>query len=168
MSFWKKIFGSDSVGGTGADDARLTPEQLEELSAKPIARNRMDLLWLDPQTFELLAITGGANILTDDGAGGAHPLQCTPEDIKWAKEVAAYAEEAHKAGQRGDHTAAIRHYREALKLAPGCDNYLMSIGCCYGNMGNKKIGLKYLERAAEISPGNERIRKNLAGLRRII
>jgi tetratricopeptide (TPR) repeat protein len=128
----------------------------------------MDLLWLDPQTFEILAVAGKATVLTDDGAGGAHDLQFTPEDLEWAKQVDGYAEKAQKAGQRGDQRAAIQHYRQALKLAPGCDLYLMSIGCCYANMGQTKIGIKYLERAAEISPNNARIHKNLVGARRAI
>jgi tetratricopeptide (TPR) repeat protein len=168
MSFWQKLFGQKSGGTPGQDSQGLTREQIDELAAKPIPRNRMDLLWLDPQTFEIIAIAGGANVLTDDGAGGARALQCTPEDLKWAKEVHAIAAKAQSASERGDYRSAIQHYREALKSAPGCDLYLMSVGCGYARMGHTKIGIQYLERAAEISPDNARIRNNLVQARRAI
>jgi len=41
---------------------------------------------------------------------------------------------------------------------------LMSIGSCYANMGDRETAKRYLERAAQISPHNVRIRKNLGAL----
>ena len=86
-------------------------------------------------------------------------------DAKWAVTVDAIAGVAVEASQRGDPRRAITYYGKALRLAPGCDLYLMSIGCCYANLGNATVGLRYLERAAEISPGRMRIRDNLASVR---
>ena len=165
MSIWEKLFGQKAAGGGGA---ALSSEESEDLAAEPISRGRMDLIWFDPQTLSLLEITGGATVLTDDGGGGARDLHSTPEDIEWAKQVLVYSDKAQKAGERGDHQAAIRLYREALKLAPGGDMFLMSMGCCYANMGKPRIGIKYLQRAAEISPENQRIRKNLAGVQKLL
>lgn len=165
MGIWDKLFGKQ---GAKANDTALGLEQMEELTVQPISQERMCLLGVDPQHLSLMEISlaPGILIMTDDGAGGVCELHPTPEDIQWAKKVDVHAAKAQEAGERGNHQAAIQHYREALKLAPGYDQYLMSVGCCYANMGQLRIGLKYLQRAAEISPNNERIRNNLAGVLR--
>jgi hypothetical protein len=41
----------------------------------------------------------------------------------------------------------------------------MSIGVGYVELGEKAKGIRYLERAAQISPGNTRIKDNLAKAR---
>jgi len=48
--------------------------------------------------------------------------------------VDKYAAAAEAAGSSDKHAEAIALYKKALDHAPGCDLYLMSIGCCYANL----------------------------------
>ncbi len=69
---------------------------------------------------------------------------------------------AHAAShERGDQAASIHYYKEALRLASGCDLFLMSVGVSYALLYQYVKGLQYLARAAQISPSNRRIRGNL-------
>jgi tetratricopeptide (TPR) repeat protein len=116
---------------------------------------------MDPKALGLLSgsqtfIQEGNQLLT---------VQFTEQDIEWARCVNEYAVKAEQSARAEQYQKAIDLYKDALRLAPGCDLYLMSIGCCYANNGDARRGLKYLERANEISPGEERIKRNLAGIR---
>ncbi len=167
MGLLSKLFGkgvATKKQSGGGDDFS------DELRAQPMARNRMDLLWLDGPRLEVIGASIGTQnpVFVDDGAGGATQMNVTREDIEFAKELTTIVDKANAAGRLNNHGEAIRLYREALKRAPGCDMYLMSIGCSYANMGELKKGLAYLERAAEISPRNERINRNLAGVRKML
>ncbi len=93
--------------------------------------------------------------------------EITADDFQWAKQLERVVDSAFSAGQRGNHEESIRHYKNALEFAPGCDLFLMSIGASDAHLGEKERGILYLERAAQISPGNTRIRDNLANARRM-
>jgi len=93
--------------------------------------------------------------------------EITQEDFHWAKQVEQVVNKAFAAGQRGNYKESIQYYKKALELAPGCDLFLMSIGTCYAQLGQKTKAIQYLERATQISPGNARIRDNLAKARRM-
>jgi tetratricopeptide (TPR) repeat protein len=116
---------------------------------------------MDPNTLGLFA---NSQLMIQEG-NQLVTAQYTPEDVDWAKKVNVYALKAEKASRAGKRQEAIALYKDALRLAPGCDLFLMSIGCCYANMGEVARGLQYLERAHEISPGQERITRNLVGVR---
>jgi tetratricopeptide (TPR) repeat protein len=139
------------------------------LRATPIARKRMNLLWLDPprlaQLERPLAQHRVITIVLGDSPAQQREHEITQEDFQWAKQVESIVDMGHAAGQGGDYGEAIRHYREALRMAPGCDLFLMSIGVCYAQLGDHARGLRYLERAAEISPDSDRIRDNLEAVR---
>lgn len=163
MSFLQKLFGGGAAAAqTGEDDAVL--------NAEPIARGRMDLLWLDPprlaQLEPLIKQHGTITVSMGDGSS-LRDNQFTIDDFRWAKSVEAIVDKAFGAAQRGDFQDSIRHYRQALELAPGCDLFLMSIGAGYGQLGQKQRAVRFLERAAQISPGNVRIRQNLENARRL-
>ena len=83
----------------------------------------------------------------------------------WALRVDAIAGEAESAFRSGDVLVAIERYRDALQEAPGCDVYLMSMGTCYAELGALRDAVRYFERAAQISPQNAQIARNLAGAR---
>ena len=89
------------------------------------------------------------------------------DDFQWAKQVERTVDKAFSAGQRGSREESIRHYKKALELAPGCDLFLMSIGANYAQLRQKAKAIRYLERAGQISPGNARIRDNLANAKRM-
>jgi len=140
------------------------------LKAEPISRKRMDLLWLDPQKLQQMG-----QVIAEDGfvtvVWGESPHQrehrVTQEDYDWAKGIESVVDEAYAANQRGDFAATVRLYKKALELAPGCDLFLMSVGSAYAHLGQKAKALRYLERAAKISPVNKRIRSNLENVRRM-
>jgi tetratricopeptide (TPR) repeat protein len=162
-------------------------EIAEDLQAAPVSRARMDLLWLDPETLSLLKAATESRttryllvinkyILRIRGlgvAGGLYESVLTgvirgkikSDDLKWALKVDEIAAEAEAASKAGDYGTAIDYYRTALRSAPGCDLYLMSIGSCYGLLGKNELAVRYLGRAAQINPTNPRIAQNLAAAR---
>lgn len=131
------------------------------LRAAPLDRARRSLLWTDPSAIEMFS--NAATIIQDGNR--IIEVVFSPQDIEWARRVNEFTVKADQVGSANRHREAIDLYRNALKMAPGCDLYLMSIGCCYANMGNFHRGLRYLERADEISPGQERIQQNLVAVR---
>jgi tetratricopeptide (TPR) repeat protein len=141
----------------------------EELAAQPISKTQMDMLWLDPSALDLIekSINSGRRDLhmLPNSEGGLRELKVTLEDVAWAKQVNALAGKAAAASQRGDYPEAISLYRQALKLAPGCDQWLNSIGSCYALMGEPQKGLRYINRALAVSSQPLRIEKNLANLK---
>jgi hypothetical protein len=151
-----------------------------DLTAPPLPRTRMNLLWVGPAQlamFKAMARGGytGVAIAGADGAASVEPSKTimrqisegriTEQDIEWAINVDAIAGEAEALFGQGDLLEAIAKYREALRYAPGCDVYLMSVGTCYGELGALKEAIRYFERAAQISPDNARIARNLTQAR---
>jgi hypothetical protein len=158
-------------------------KMVADLSAAPLARKRMNLLWIGPAQLEVLeAVAKGAyanvaveSLASDEPTPAADLFktvarqvtegQITADDIAWALRVDAMAGEAEDAFRRGDVLDAIERYRDALQEAPGCDVYLMSMGTCYAELGALRDAVRYFERAAQISPQNAQIARNLAGAR---
>jgi tetratricopeptide (TPR) repeat protein len=154
-----------------------------DLSAAPVSRKRMNLLWVGPVQLELLKTMAkgvyqnvAVETLASDEPTPAADLfkaiaqqisagQVTAEDVAWAIRVDAIAGEAEEAFKRGDVLEAIERYRDALQDAPGSDVYLMSMGTCYAELGALRDAVRYYERAAQISPQNAQIARNLAGAR---
>jgi len=142
----------------------ISDEDAAFLQAEPISRKRMHLLWLDPPHLAQLEqpLTQHKVIIVNMGnSSNVQDYEITQEDFEWAKQIELIVDKAYSAGQRKDFNESIRYYKEALLLAPGCDLFLMSIGVGYAEIGQKAKALRYLERAAQISPGNTRIRENL-------
>jgi predicted Zn-dependent protease len=158
-------------------------KMVADLSAAPLARKRMNLLWIGPAQLEVLeAVAKGAyanvaveSLASDEPTPAADLFktvarqvtegQITADDIAWALRVDAMAGEAEDAFRRGDVLDAIERYRDALQEAPGCDVYLMSMGTCYAELGALRDAVRYFDRAAQISPQNAQIARNLAGAR---
>jgi hypothetical protein len=152
-----------------------------DVSSAPLQRKYMNLLWVGPTQLELFKamVKGGYQKVSIAGAG-ANPQvaellgtiarqvgegDITAEDIDWALAVDAIAGEAESAFHNGDVLDALEKYRDALRYAPGCDVYLMSMGSCYAELGALREAVRYFERAAQISPQNAQIARNLAGAR---
>ena len=141
------------------------------LSAMPISRARMELIWVDPPKLAQLAVkvqAGGGKVITifyDSADQDLREHEITVEDIRWAKEVEKVVDVAYAAGQAGRLEEALRYYKKALLLAPGGDLFLMSVGVAYVQLGEKERGIRFLERAAGITPTNGRIKKNLQAAR---
>jgi tetratricopeptide (TPR) repeat protein len=164
MGFLRDLFGKKpDISGIVTDDDAF-------LQAEPISRKRMDLLWLDPPRLaQLQQPLAQHNVITitigDSSNLRDHDI--TQEDFEWAKQVEQIVDKAFASGQRGNHKESIRHYKQALLLAPGCDLFLMSIGASYAQLGQKGKAIQYLGRAAQISPGNSRIRDNFNNAQRM-
>jgi tetratricopeptide (TPR) repeat protein len=157
--------GSRQPGGRAQAD-----EDEAFLSAEPISRERMDLLWCDPPRLAQIErwVSGESSIIVTMGdATQLRDDEITPADVVWAKQVEKVVDIAFAASERRDFVTAIASYKKALDLAPGCDLFLMSIGTGYAYLGQKARALRYLERAAAISPGNTRIQENLVQARRL-
>lgn len=146
-----------------------------DLDAPPISRVHMDLLWLDQYLHQCRqALQQGAEVGFPPGRPVYRRMQeafdrhqVSIADLDWAIAVDSIAADAVDLGRR-DPARAIGKYREALRAAPGCDLYLMSVGACLAMSGQPEQGLRYLERAAEINPLDEQIATNLSDCRRYL
>jgi tetratricopeptide (TPR) repeat protein len=161
MSIFRNLFSKGKSTDIASDDAGF-------IHAEPISRKRMDLLWLDPPRLAQLERPilehGVISVVIGDNTNlRDHAVNL--EDYQWARQVEKVVDKAFAASESDCYHDAIRYYKEALLLAPGCDLFLMSIGSCYACLGQKQKAIMYLERAAEISPGNTRIRENLKNAR---
>ena len=143
------------------------PTDEEFLTAKPMSRAKIDLIWADPIKLEKIAAEvnargGKAHVEFYDAADNdRREHDYTTEDIQWAKQIEKIIDIAYGAGRQGRFEESIKYYKKALVKAPGGDLFLMSIGVAYIQLGQKDLGVRYLERAAAISPNNGRIRRNL-------
>ncbi len=150
---------------------QTTPGDTELLTATPIPGARMELIWLDPPKLEDLAIkvkaAGGKMTVEyyDSADNHRRDYETTLADIVWAKEVEKIIDLGWAAVQANQLYEAIKYYKQALVLAPGGDFFLMSIGVAYVQLGEKERGIRFLERAAQISPKIGRIRRNLESAR---
>jgi tetratricopeptide (TPR) repeat protein len=171
MNFLHNLFGKKTTDMSSV----VTDEDNAFLQAEPISRKRMDLLWLDPPRLAQLkqpimqaaAHHKVATVTLGDDSSNLRTHEITQEDFEWAKQVELIVDKAFSLGQRKKYRESIQQYKIALKLAPGCDLFLMSIGACYANLLQKAEAVQYLERAAQISPGNSRIRDTLNNARRM-
>jgi tetratricopeptide (TPR) repeat protein len=141
------------------------------LQAEPISKKRMELLWLDPphlaQLEQPLAQYQIITVNMGSTSSGVRDYKIMQEDFLWAKKIEKIVNKAYQAGQSEKYEDSIKYYKQALKLAPGCDLFLMSIGVCYAQLGRKEEAIRYLERANLISPDNSRIRDNLNNVQSI-
>jgi len=60
---------------------------------------------------------------------------------------------------------AIKKYKEAAAILDWDEIALMSIGCVYANIGKYQDALKWLNKAYQLNPSNERVRRNLEALK---
>jgi tetratricopeptide (TPR) repeat protein len=149
-------------------DSMMEGEDDAYLRAEPISRKRMDLLWLDhPRLAQLerpILEHGVISVVIGDNTNlREHNVDL--EDYQWAKQIEGIVDQAYAASESRRYHDSIKYYKQALEMAPGCDLFLMSVGAGFANLGQMSKAIKYLERAAEISPGNTRIRENLRSAR---
>jgi tetratricopeptide (TPR) repeat protein len=163
----QRVIPGTSVSAPSFDYAApLDYEDIVFLRAQPISRKRMDLLWYTSEQLasleEPLAQKGVVTIEWS-GSAGIRTHEITQEDLEWAKQIDPIVMKAYNAShqEEEDHAASIHYYKEALRLAPGCDLFLMSIGVSYALLNQYVKGLQYLTRAALISLSNNRILRNL-------
>jgi tetratricopeptide (TPR) repeat protein len=155
-----------------------------DIGAPPIATERLRLLALGPDNLAKVknlatsgALTGGTPIyvrpsgnpeaddLINAAVADLATRRIAEADVDWAFSVDQIAAEGDALANQGELLSAIEKYRAALRLAPGCDTYLMSIGNILAHLEMLDDALRYLERAAHINPGSQRIARNLAMLR---
>lgn len=136
MGFFSKLFSGKHRGEPLAPTPKqprvTTSDDEPYLHAAPLDSLRRRLLWMDPPTLGLLT---NSHTVVHEG-NQLVEVRFTVQDIEWARRVNEYAVKAEQAGQADQHQRAIDLYKNALRVAPGCDLYLMSIGCCYANIGD--------------------------------
>jgi tetratricopeptide (TPR) repeat protein len=134
------------------------------LESSALPRHRMFLLALQPGKFaEMEAHLAGRGSVKIGGSEGPtlETFTITREDLAWARALQQDLNQADRAALEGDYATAITRYLKVLASAPGADFILMSVGTCWCHLGNVLRGIRWLERAAEISPASTRIRANL-------
>jgi hypothetical protein len=152
-----------------------------DLTADPLPRWKLDLLWVGPDTLQgyraLAAAPNRTNITamaTGDDEDGRRTItlarmigegKITAADLDWAIAVDGIAGDAEDLARAEDLLGAIRKFREGLRRAPGADVYLMSMASCFVRLGARDVALRYLERAHAVNPDNARIKRNLDGAR---
>ncbi len=62
----------------------------------------------------------------------------------------------HALGQRGESEAALRHFKNALRLDPDLFDALINAGMTYNQMARPAEGLPYLERALRLFPNSSK------------
>ncbi len=85
-------------------------------------------------------------------------LECSVKALKKADELS-------ESDQMNEAAAA---YKEAFEHNPYNDLALMSYGCALANTGDVHEGIRWVEKALQVNPDNDRARRNLEGMRNLI
>jgi len=130
-----------------------------------LTREQQEALWLPPVA--LAGLSAGTAAAVTIGSSSFTEHRVTPEVARWAKPIVDLIQKASTLSRDDQYEEAIEIYKQVLEKAPDAAIALMSIGCCYGHTGRKSDARGWLERAAKAEPTNERIRRNLEGLKRM-
>jgi tetratricopeptide (TPR) repeat protein len=87
-------------------------------------------------------------------------------DISWAEKVFKIAMAGETKAKSDKFNEAIPLLKRALRMAPGHDLLLMTLGVCYGELKQYSTAIRVLERAQQLYPTNQRIKTNLEAVRR--
>ena len=104
-----------------------------------------------------------ASIITDNEIDqAAIPLlrKLEVSDIEKLLEAGKFMIEADKAIQQRNLAEAARLFRKAVDFNPYHDLALMSYGTTIGMQGNLREGIKWVEKAIQVNPKNERAKRN--------
>jgi len=105
-----------------------------------------------------------APVMVGDEATFALLRKLSAGEIHKLKESVEY-------GQKGDAAAgssmsqAASMYKKAIEANPYNSLALLSHGVAVANLGNLREGIKWVEKALQVDPENERIRNNLKGMK---
>ncbi len=166
MSWLSKLFGGrekgDSGGGSG-EGHTADASFLSALSRKDRARvSNVNPLILE---FILKEKNGeDAPAMVGDEAMFASLRKLSVGEIDKLKESVEY-------GQKGDAAAgssmgqAASMYKKAIEANPYNSLALLSYGVAVANLWDLREGIKWVEKALQIDPQNERIRNNLKGMK---
>ncbi len=86
-------------------------------------------------------------------------------DVQWAEQVFNVAREAEVKARSRRFREALPLLKRALRMSPGHDLLLLTLGVCYAELGELGTAIRILERAHHLYPSNSRIRRNLDALR---
>jgi membrane associated rhomboid family serine protease len=90
-----------------------------------------------------------------------HALEIKPGQSDWRRSLSQYTAKAgYDRAINGDHTAAIKYYREALNIDEGNANAWFNLGISYENLGNLEESQSAYERAAKLEPHNPIYKRN--------
>jgi len=108
--------------------AKVDGDDSQYLKAQPISKKLMYLLWLAGDSRKLQEIIRyleqNETVLVVMGDSSTQKeWEITRGDLKFALEVRPIELRAYALGQSGKYIQSLRYYKQALKLAPGCDLY---------------------------------------------
>lgn len=162
-ALWNGIRGwGEHAKGTQTSE-KASGEDRIFLEAPALEPKRAALLQFDAARLKAMVAMlppGGTHVLAQNGGAGMERFTFAREDLEWAARIAEVLDQADALGNQKRFQEAIGAYKEGLRSAPGFPILLMSLGVCYFRIGDKKKGLRYLQRASELSPNDPRIRKN--------
>lgn len=90
----------------------------------------------------------------------------TEADMRWAENTFELAQQAEAKARSGQYADAIPLLKKALRMSPGQDMLLLTLGVCYAELKQFSTARKIIERAHELYPANRRINDNLEAVRR--
>ena len=134
---------------------------LKKSKTKAITREQQEALWL--RSMELWAAghdRAKVKVITIDESG-AKTLGTSPEAARWAAPILEMVSKADNLAKQGKYIEAINAYKQVLAEAPNAAIALMSIGSCYGFMGDKANAIKWMRKAKSADPNNKRVIENL-------
>lgn len=163
MSILKNIFGSSQNNET--EDIR------ELINTEPKSTHLQNLLSLPhniaPAIFSSIS-NGKAMDYTDAETRTTiafEPKDYTEDDITWAREVMALISEGENLANAGSCEKAIPVLIDALKIAPGNDLILLTLGVCYAKIDKFRIALEIMKKAKLLYPHNKRISNNYEAIK---
>jgi len=96
------------------------------------------------------------------------PIDVKLADVDWALKICADLDKAKELEDRGKFEKALAKYQTILKTTGASDYILMRVGGCYANLGELHQALLHLEKAADLNPQNEQIRRLIDECRRLL
>ncbi|MBN1808906.1 MAG: tetratricopeptide repeat protein [Planctomycetes bacterium] len=152
MSLFKRLFGGTG-GFLGALKKNLRPavSNLNPLIYRTIIREK----------------TGkdAPALLSTDGTDFDLPRKLSVDELSTLARSVEAGQRGDQATSGGDLGEAAKHYREAFTLNPYNDLALMSYGVALAQLGDLRKGIRWVEKALRVNPGNERARNNLAAMK---
>lgn len=168
MSFFSRLFRGSGEDATRTDAGVSASGFLNSLSKeeKVAVSNR------DPQVYEAVIIAkraGYANMATynlDNSTFDVGKLLWGLEivDLERLRDSVICTIRADQAAT-ADILKAAELYHRAMELNPFDDVATMSYGVALAQQGDVREGLKWVEHAVKLNPGNERAQRNLAAVK---
>lgn len=107
----------------------------------------------------------GSGVHVDNDPSTAFVPKLSDGEITQAIALCRLNARAVAVAESGNWREAVRLYQQICAIAPFDPIAWMSLGVQYAQGGDGRSGVKYLEKALQIDPGNQRVRENLRAVK---